>query len=88
MTSGSGSGQVSGGTVLPPNIGVTVGTVKSSGRGCKVVKDLPWVCLSHAHCRRMRGSCFLSPYCEITRGTTLLGLERKKEKTEELEAEG
>ena len=35
----------------------------SSGRGCKVVKDLPWVCLSHAHCRRMRGSCFLSPYC-------------------------
>ena len=36
----------------------------SSGRGCKVVKDLPWVCLSHPHCRRMRGSCFLSPYCE------------------------
>jgi len=34
----------------------------SSGRGCKVVKDLPWVCLSHPHCRRMRGSCFLSPY--------------------------
>ena len=24
----------------------------------------PWVCLSHPHCRRMRGSCFLSPYCE------------------------
>ena len=23
------------------------------------VKDLPWVCLSHPHCRRMRGSCFL-----------------------------